>query len=160
MRKFRLVFILALVVGLGWLIYKWYDEPNERDKVFHAGPAESGLGVIYFGLYNDGRYQFCDGDFMDPGCYTGEYQLSGDTITLLDLKKHNGLVTNRFLICRYAQMDSTYWFWKNPEIAGLRNGFPNQDTVAGATGDIWPLDSLGKPILSTSNYWVIRFDKL
>lgn len=41
---------------------------KEEDKLFHAGPAASGFGVIYFGLYKESKYQFCDGDFMDAGC--------------------------------------------------------------------------------------------
>ncbi len=59
---------------------------DEKDKIFHAGPANSGFGAIYWELYKDNKYQFCDGDFMDYGCYTGLYSISGDTVTLHDLK--------------------------------------------------------------------------
>lgn len=142
---------------LGWLFVRRQQPPKEADKIFHAGPAESGLGVIYFGLYKDGRYQFCAGTFMDPGCYTGPFALSGDTMTLLELHKHEGLRTNRFLIRRYASADSTYWKWKTPVANG--SGY-SIDTIPGATGDIWPLDSAGHPIHQGQNYWVIRYDRL
>src|SRR4051794_25595657 len=48
---------------------------REEDQIFHAGPVESGFGVIFFGLYKEDKYEFCDGNFMDPGCYTGGYSL-------------------------------------------------------------------------------------
>ena len=90
MRK-QLPTILLLLL---WTSCKTRPKVKEEDKIFHAGPVQSGFGGIFFGLYKDNKYQFCDGDFMDPGCYTGFYTLSRDTIILEDLKRHKGIPTN------------------------------------------------------------------
>jgi hypothetical protein len=133
---------------------------REEDKIFHAGPVESGVGVIYFGLYKENKYQFCDGDFMDPGCYTGDYSLSGDTITLYDLRNHTGIPTNRFLVRRYKEMDSTYWQWKYPDYKGNWQQMRQSDLLRGAEGDIFPLDNKREAVLSKYRYFLIRYDKL
>lgn len=133
---------------------------KEEDKIFHAGPAASGFGVIFFGLYKDNKYEFCDGDFMDPGCYTGIYNLSGDTITLYELKKHNGIPTNKFLIRRYSEMDSSYWQWKYPNHKNDWESMRHHDLIIGSTGDVFPLDHNGKIINEQYNYFLIRLDSL
>jgi hypothetical protein len=133
---------------------------KEEDKILHAGPAESGLAVMYFGLYKNNKYQFCDGDFMDPGCYTGIYTLTGDTITLQGLRKYEGIPGNRFLIRRYKDMDSSYWQWKYPDQKSDWQERYNRDTSMGATGDIFPLNKEDKIVFEKDNYFLIRFDKL
>jgi hypothetical protein len=132
---------------------------KEEDKIFHAGPVNSGFGGIFFALYKDNKYQFCDGDFMDPGCYTGEYSLAGDTITLYHLKSHTGIPSNRFVIRRYQDMDSSYWQWKYPDHKDDWEIMQDRDTRASA-GDIFPLNLKGEIVFDRNNYFLIRLDKL
>jgi hypothetical protein len=133
---------------------------DEKDKIFHGGPVHSGFGVIYWGLYKDNKYQFCDGDFMDYGCYTGLYSISGDTVTLHDLKKHNGIPTNKFIVRRYSDMDSSYWAWKYPNNKTDWKTLRHNDSLIGSTGDVFPLDENGKIKLERDNYFLIRHDSL
>lgn len=150
---FKLIYIIFLILSS-------CNRVNEKDKIFHAGPSRSGFGVIYFGLYNNNRYQFCDGDFMDPGCYTGKYSLSGDTIILDNLKIHKGIPSNRLLIRRYAEMDSTYWQWKYPDYADKWQDMKKSNLMQGAEGDVLTLDNNGRIAFDPDNYFLIRFDKL
>ncbi len=133
---------------------------DEKDKIFHAGPVYSGIGVIYWGLYKDNKYEFCDGNFLDYGCYTGLYSISGDTITLHDLKKHNGIPTNKFIIRRYSDMDSSYWKWKYPDNLTDWKNLRSSDSSIGSTGDIFPLDENNKIKFDKNNYFLIRYDSL
>ena len=133
---------------------------KEGDKIFHAGPVNSGFGGIFFGLYKGNKYQFCDGDFMDPGCYTGLYNLSGDTIVLLGLRKHTGIPTNKFIIRRYSDMDSSYWIWKYPEHKTDWEIMRQNDSSKGSTGDIFPLDEMNKIKFDRNDYFLIRLDSL
>jgi hypothetical protein len=133
---------------------------DEKDKIFHAGPVNSGFGVIYWGLYKDNKYQFCDGDFMNPGCYTGLYSLSGDTVILHDLKKHDGIPTNKFIIRRYKDMDSSYWISKYPNSETNWRDQRQNDSLSGSEGDIFPLDEMNRIKYDKNNYFLIRFDSL
>jgi hypothetical protein len=154
--------IFPIIITLSFLLSDCRPqiEVNEKDKIFHAGPVNSGLGVIYFGLYKDHKYQFCDGTFMDAGCYTGEYDLSGDTIILHELNKHTGIPTNKFIIRRYADMDSNYWYQKYPDRENEWQDMRRGDLAKGATGDIVPLDSNGALVFDKDNYFLVRFDEL
>lgn len=136
------------------------SQVKEEDKIFHAGPVNSGFGVIYFGLYKDNKYQFCDGDFMDAGCYSGNYSLSGDTIILYKLRKHSAIPSNRFLIRRYGDMDSTYWQWKYPNSKYDWQGRRQSDLMRGADGDVLHLNQKGEIVLEKDNYFLIRLDNL
>jgi hypothetical protein len=133
---------------------------NEEDKVFHAAPLNADLGGSYFSLYKGNKYQFCDGDFMDPGCYTGDYHLLSDTITLHKLKKHFGISTNRFLIRHYKDMDSSYWQWKYPGDDDEWERMRHMDMMSGATGDVLPLSLEGEIVFDRVNYFVIRMDEM
>jgi hypothetical protein len=133
---------------------------DEKDKIFHSGPVNSGIGVIYWGLYKDNKYQFCDGDFMDYGCYTGLYTISGDTVILHDLKKHEGIPTNKFIIRRYSEMDSSYWAWKYPDNPTNWKTLRYNDSLIGSTGDVFPLDENNIIKLDRDNYFLIRLDSL
>lgn len=133
---------------------------DEKDKIFHAGSVTSGLSGIYWGLYTNNRYQFCDGDFMDHGCYTGLYSLSGDTVILHNLKQHNNIPTNRFIIRRYSDMDSSYWSWKYPDNTADWKALRQQDSSIGSTGDVFPLDENNRIIFNRNNYFLIRLDSL
>lgn len=133
---------------------------KEEDKIFHAGPVNSGFGGIFFGLYKDNKYQFCDGDFMDPGCYTGYYGLSGDTIMLFELKKHTGIPANKFVIRRYKEMDSSYWQWKYADHKNDWENMRDGDLINSATGDIFPLNQRDEIVFDRNNYFLIRFDQL
>jgi hypothetical protein len=133
----RFIILLGLVVLVVFCGQRKV-ELKEEDKIFHAGPSMSGFGSMFFGLYKDNKYQFCDGDFMNPGCYTGDYTLSGDTITLNDLKKHPGIPSNRFFIYRLKEKDPTN----------------------GSEGKVFPLSGNNQIIDDGKNYFLIRFDLL
>lgn len=97
---------------------------------------------------------------MDYGCYTGLYSLSGDTVTLHDLKKHTGIPTNRFIIRRYKDMDSSYWSWKYPDNKFDWRELRHSDSLRGSTGDVFPLDESNNIKLDKDNYFLIRHDSL
>ncbi len=153
---------IKLVLSILFLLTSCKTEikVDEKDKIFHAGPVNSGFGVIYWGLYKDNKYQFCDGDFMDYGCYTGLYSLSGDTVLLHDLKKHRGIPTNKFIIRRYNDMDSSYWAWKYPDNKTDWKTLRFNDSLIGSTGNVFPLDENNKIKLEKDNYFLIRHDSL
>jgi hypothetical protein len=150
-------FILLVLL---WTSCKTHPKVREEDKIFHAGPVQSGFGGIFFELYKENKYKFCDGDFMNPGCYTGFYSLSGDTIILKELKKHDGIPTNRFIIRRYFDMDSNYWQWKYPRHKNSWQFMRHNDFLMGSTGDVFPLDQEGKIVFDRNNYFLIRLDSL
>lgn len=80
------------------------DEHREEGKIFHACIPDSGaVGGLYFGLYNDQRYQICSTGGIGQTCYTGKYLLNNDTLTLVDLDRDIHLKSNKFLIKRYLQ---------------------------------------------------------
>ncbi|WP_295128093.1 hypothetical protein [uncultured Chitinophaga sp.] len=135
---------------------------KEEEKTFHAGPpaGQSGFGTTFFTLHKDGKYLFCQGDFMNPGCYTGDFILSGDTITLLGLRQHKNIPANKFLIIRYAQKDSSYWEWKYPDHKADWKSMYKSDRITDATGDVWPLEQNGKPVRDRKNHFIIRLDSL
>ncbi|RZK19959.1 MAG: hypothetical protein EOO43_11425 [Flavobacterium sp.] len=153
-------FTFILTATFMWTSCRTQIKVKEEDKVFHAGPVNSGFGGIFFGLFKDNKYEFCDGDFMDAGCYTGLYNLSGDTIILLELRKHVGIPTNKFIIRRYSDMDSSYWIWKYPEHKTNWQSMRHNDTSMGSTGDIFPLDETNKIVYDRNNYFLIRLDSL
>lgn len=155
---FRTPLLLLLVISLASCRRR--SNPKEVDKVFFASPVNSGFGVMFFSLYKGNEYQFCDGDFMDPGCYTGFYTLSGDTIILDELKQHKNIPTNRFLIRRYYEMDSIYWLWKYPDDKHKWKEMRRTDSSIGSIGDVFPLDSKGKIVFDRNNYFIVRADNL
>ena len=108
---------------------------DKADIIFHAGSNVSGFSGTFFSLYKHNKYKFCDGDFMDPGCYTGDYILKGDTIILKKLKLSENVKSNRFIIYRYTKMDSS-------------------------EGDIFELDEYNNPKRDEPYYYVMRHDKL
>ena len=134
---------------------------KEEDKIFHAGPVNSGVGVIFFALYKENKYQFCDGNAFFPGGYTGSYKLFGDTLILYGLKNsHQGIPTNKFIIRRYADMDSTYWQWKYTHSRLKWQDLKYSDESKSSTGDVFPLDAQGRIVFDINNYWLIRLDSL
>ncbi|MBT1708737.1 hypothetical protein KK062_10905 [Fulvivirgaceae bacterium PWU5] len=145
-----------------WISCETKPQLKERDKVFHAGPIpeNSGVGTTYFALYKGGKYQFCQGDFINPNCYTGDFVLSGDTITLISLKKHATIPSNRFLIRRYVDTDSSYWQWKYPNHNADWRSEYKSDTLIGASGDILPIEQNGEVVFDQRNYFIIRWDEL
>jgi len=160
MRPCKIQILIFFAVTTIWIACRSQSQVKEEDKIFHAGPVNSGFGVIYFGLYKGNKYQFCDGDFMDPGCYTGDYSLSGDTIILYKLRKHSSIPSNRFLIRRYSHMDSTYWQWKYPNSKDDWRSMRQSDLLRGADGDVLYLNQKGETVLERDNYFIIRLDNL
>ena len=129
--KFQYVLLLFSIISCG---------PNlsEENKIFHAGPNESGFGGTFFSLYKDNYYEFCDGDFMNPGCYSGIYKLDGDTLTLEKLKLNDHVKSNRLIIYRFSEQDSTYWKNKYPKSDNWKES-KESDSLRGFEGDIYEL---------------------
>ncbi len=150
-----LIFMMSFVCGCDANV-----ELKEEDKIFHAGPNMSGFGGTFFGLYKNNIYQFCDGDFMNPGCYTGEYELNGNILTLKNLKLNGHEKYNRFIIYRYAEQDSSYWQKKYSNSPSNWEQSKQSDINSGSQGDIYELDNDGKPVKDVTYYYVIRLDKL
>jgi len=154
-KHITLLFIMSLIYGCGVNV-----KLKEDDKIFHAGPNMSGFGATFFGLYKNNIYEFCDGDFMDPGCYTGEYELNGNILTLKDLRLNDHVKHNRFIIFRYAEQDSTYWLEKYPNSVFDWKELRQNDINSSSEGDVYELDYNDKPVTNVNYYYVIRLDKL
>lgn len=135
-------------------------ELKAEDKIFHASPNMSGFGGTFFSLYKNNIYEFCDGDFMDPGCYTGEYELNGNILTLKNLQLNDHVKYKRFIIYRYAEQDSTYWQKKYPNSSYDWEQLKQGDINSGSEGDVYELDHNDKPVRDVPYYYVIRFDKI
>ncbi len=136
------------------------SKPDEKDKIFQAVPSMSdGIGGTFFSLYKHNKYEFCDGDFMDPGCNTGTYKLVGDTLTLIDLKLNDHVRSTRFIIYRFSEVDSTYWKGKYSNSSLNWRDLKARDSLTGF-GDVYELDEKSNP-RTNANYWyVIRLDIL
>ena len=133
---------------------------DEKDKIFQAAPNMSdGIGGTFFSLYKNNKYQFCDGNFMDAGCYTGTYKLIGDTLTLIDLKLNDHVKSTRFIIYRFSELDSTYWKGKYSDPGLNWRDLKETDSLNGF-GDIYELDESNRPRINVNYWYVIRLDKL
>lgn len=135
-------------------------ELKEEDKIFHAGPNMSGIGATFFELYKNNIYNFCDGDFLDYGCYKGKYELNNNILTLSGLKLNDHVKNNRFIIYKYADQDSIYWKRKYPNSSLGWRKLKQSDIKSGSEGDIYELDNNDKPRIMAPYYYVIRMDKL
>jgi len=149
---FQVIFIL-LLYGC-----KQYQQSKENE-VFFAGPNESGFGATFFTLYDDNSYKFCDGDFFNPNCYSGIYEINGDTLILENLKVNEHVKNNRFIIYRMSEQDSTYWKNKYPKSNDWKYS-RESDSLRGFQGDVYELDKNNVPITKVNYYYVIRLDKL
>jgi hypothetical protein len=136
------------------------DNLKEENKIFHAGPSNSGLSSIFFGLYKSQKYKFCEGDFLNPNCYSGSFTLKDDTITLHGLRKDSQVKFKRFVICRYNEKDSSYWIRKYPAQFDRWKDMKWSDEAKGATGDVYQLDDANNFVFDPNNYFVIRLDSL
>jgi hypothetical protein len=146
------LFVLLFLLGCK-------ENLNEEDKIFHAC-TQSEMGGIFFGLYKNHKCEFCEGDFLDPGCYTVEYILSGDTIKLNGIKKESALKYSRLKIFRYSEQDSSYWLQKYPKFNDWRS-MRWSDSAKGSTGDVFQLDNHNNPIFDKNQTnFIIRFDTI
>ncbi|MCD1117814.1 hypothetical protein [Chryseobacterium turcicum] len=152
--KFKILFVILA-------LYFISCEPKltDKNKIFHAGPNESGFGGTFFSLYKDNYYEFCDGDFMNHGCYSGKYKLNGDTLTLEDLKLNDNVKNNRFIIYRLSEQDSLYYKNKYPKASNWKES-KESDSLRGFQGDIYELDKNNVPRTNVNYWYVIRLDKL
>jgi hypothetical protein len=144
--------ILFLIISCG-------SKLNDKNKIFHAGPNESGIGATFFSLYKGNYYEFCDGDFMNPCCYSGNYRLNGDTLTLENLILNERVKNNRFIIYRFNEQDSSYWKNKYPESSDWKYSKVS-DSLRGFLGDIYELDEKNIPRKNVNYWYVIRLDEL
>lgn len=70
---------------------------------------------------------------------------------LYKLKKHHGIPSNRFIIRRYHDMDSSYWQWKYPDHKVEWESMRHGDSIIGSTGDIFPLNPKGEIVFDRNN---------
>ena len=60
-RKEYILFVFSILL----IACRTQIKVNEADKIFHAGPVNSGFGVIFFGLYKNNIYQFFPWTYPD-----------------------------------------------------------------------------------------------
>ena len=103
----------------------------------------------------------CNSGGIGESCYTGEYLLNGDTITLKNLDKEIPLKSNRLLILRYNKQDSTFWKFKYDNPLLTWQEWKRRDSIMDNSGDVYELDMNNKIIKDKNNsHFVIRLDSL
>lgn len=134
---------------------------RKKKEIFHAGPpGHSVVGNLYFALYDDHTYRICNVGGIGQDCYSGNFEIVGDTITLQNLDKRVPLPSNRLLILEYKDLDSSYWKWKYKENPNSWQRLQWQDTVV-ASGDVYPLASDNSLVRGgASDHFLIRLDSL
>jgi hypothetical protein len=137
------------------------SEHREQGKIFHAGPSSGGIGSLYFALYDDKTYQICNSGGVGQDCYSGKFSLIGDTLTLIDLDNAIPLKSEKLLILRYAEQDSTYWKWKYEKSIGIWTWEHLQwrDLAIGGIGDVYQLNDKNE-LMKDECYFIIRLDSL
>jgi hypothetical protein len=149
---------------------------KEGDKIFHGAPDRSGIGGLSFGLYKDKRYMIMNSGGIAWFEYSGRYDINGDTIVLHNLDKElnkefgKGVFeSNRLVIYRYNEQDSTFWEWKYSDLyksftadrklgTWLWEDYKRSNEALGE-GDVYQVDLNGKPIKSAYHF-IIRLDSL
>jgi hypothetical protein len=132
----------------------------DKDIVFHGAPQDNGIGSLSFALYRDGRYQIINSGGIGADHYSGNFKISGDTIILENLNKETRLASNRLLIYRYDEQDSSFWLWKHSKSIGVWKwrDFKEQDSMM-EKGNVFQLDEDNKPTKDKS-YFRITIDSL
>jgi len=160
--QISLLLLLSFVMALSACLTFTSDEiRGDEGKVFHAGPSTPGIGSLYFGLYSDKTYQICSSGGIGQSCYSGNYELNKDTLTLKNLNKDIHLNSSRFLIKRYSEQDSTYWKWKYREYNNVHtwSEYKWEDSVIGGTGDVYQLNKQNET-MKDDIHFIIRLDSL
>jgi hypothetical protein len=142
---------------------------DEKDQIFHGSLASHGIGKLSFSLYKDQRYLIINSGGIGSSEYIGSYALYGDTILLYNLNKEVPLESNKLVIYRYEQQDSSYWEWK---YSRLYKSFTSDKTLgkwdwtqyksgdkALGEGDVYQIDANGIPIKEPVHF-IIRLDSL
>ena len=153
-------FIKTSLLSLMTLFFSCTSPVNEKDEIFFAGGASGGIGGIYFALYKNNKYEVCETGGIGKTCYYGNFKLSDDTITLLNLSKDCYIKNNRLLICRYKDQDSTYWQWKYPRNAKQWSVMKRRDLDLSNVGDVHQLNNQNRVVLDPTYYFIIRLDSL
>jgi hypothetical protein len=137
------------------------DTHREEGKIFHAGPMSGGVGALYFALYDDNTYEICNSGGIGQECYSGNFKLDKDTLTLPDLNKKIPLKSNKLVLIRYAEQDSSFWNWKYSKSIGVSTwrDFQLRDSAVGGKGDVYQLDDSNK-LMKDESYFIIRLDSL
>jgi hypothetical protein len=137
------------------------DKHREAEKIFHAGPSSGGIGALYFALYTDKTYQICSSGGIGQDCYSGNFNLKRDTLTLIELNKEISLKSNKLLIIRYAEQDSSFWNWKYTKSIGVSTwqDFKRRDLSLGGTGDVYQLNDRNE-LMKDESHFIIRLDSL
>ena len=118
------------------------------------------MGDFYFALYKDSTYQICASGRIAQDCFSGKYDLKGDTILLLNLNPEVNLKYNRLLILRYGQADSSYWKEKYPNNTTPWQTLKLNDSINGL-GDVYQVDNYNQILRDTSeSNFVIKIDSL
>jgi hypothetical protein len=133
---------------------------DDTDIIFNGSPDNNGMGGLSFALFKDRRYRIMNSGETAAHYYSGTFKVSGDTIILENLNKESGLISNRLLIFRYADQDSSFWMWKHEKKIGFWKWryFKLQDSKMGK-GNVFQLDENGNPTKEES-YFRITIDDL
>jgi hypothetical protein len=153
--------LLIIFISLFVLACKAKQKPlDDKNIVFHGAPQNNGIGSLSLALYKDGRYQIINSGGIGAYNYSGNFKVSGDTIILENLDKESSLASNRLLIYRYDEQDSSFWLWKHSKSIGVWEwrDFKEQDSMK-EKGNVFQLDKDNKPT-KDKPYFRITIDSL
>lgn len=155
------VYLFPLLFSVTFNSCSHSDKHREEGKIFHAGPSSGGIGALYFGLYNDNKYQICNSGGLGQDCYSGNFILNKDTLTLIKLTKEVPLKSNKLILIRYAEQDSSFWKWKYAKSIGVSTwlDFKWRDSAMGGSGDVYQLNERNERMKDELQF-VIRLDSL
>jgi len=150
-----------LALGMSFISCDHSDKHREEDKIFHAAPSKGGIGSLYFALYKDNTYEICNSGGVGQNCYSGAFILKRDTIIFYKLNKEIQLSSNRMIIKRYAEQDSTFWIWKYKISSNVSKWleFKELDIAMGGIGDVYVLNTENEP-LKEGTHFTIRMDSI
>jgi len=135
------------------------DSYRQEGKIFQASMSNP-MGDFYFGLYKDSTYEICASGRIARDCFSGTFDLKGDTLILFNLNPEVSLKFKRLFIFRYAQVDSNYWKEKYPNRTVSWHILKHNDSMNGL-GDVYQINSYNHILRdSTEASFVITMDSL
>ncbi|TMI73475.1 MAG: hypothetical protein E6H09_06890 [Bacteroidetes bacterium] len=157
MHRFLIFFFAAFMVFSS--CHHIGDTHRQENKIFHALMSNE-MGDFYFGLYKDSTYQICASGRIAQDCFSGKYDLKGDTLVLFNLNPEVNLKYDHLLIMRYGEVDSNYWKEKYPNSSSSWRTLKLSDSTKGL-GDVYQINDYNQ-ILRDSNEsrFVITIDSL
>ncbi len=103
--------------------------------------GNSVVGNSTIQLFSTKDFRLCNSGGIGQDCYVGKYQIANDTLSFFDLVGNTGLISDRFLIIRYAEQDSLYWKDKKNNEYSTWEDFKKETLSSDYLGEILPIDS-------------------